>query len=55
MAKIFGNLHLILVVGLLLAIVVMMRFAPVAPIDPNGVMHWLHTFSASCGSGCSIT
>ena len=44
MAKIFGNLHLILIVGLLLAIIVMMRFAPIAPVDANNVMHWLHTF-----------
>jgi len=45
MAKIFGNLHLILVIGLLLAIIVMMRFAsPETPVDSNAVLHWLHTF-----------
>lgn len=44
MAKIFGNLHLILVVGLILAIIVMMKFAPVAPVDANNILHWLHTF-----------
>ena len=44
MAKIFGNLHLVLLVGLLLAIIVMMKFNPAVTVDANGVMHWLHTF-----------
>ena len=44
MAKIFGNLHLVLLIGLLLAIIVMMRFTDSAPVDVNSVMHWLHTF-----------
>ena len=44
MAKIFGNLHLVLLVGLLLAIIVMMKFAPVAPVDVNSILHWLHSF-----------
>ena len=44
MAKFFGNLHLVLVVGLVLAIGVMFAFAPSTPVDPNAVMHWLHTF-----------
>jgi uncharacterized membrane protein len=44
MAKFFGNLHLVLAVGLLLAIAVMMKWAPYAPVDLNSVTHWLHTF-----------
>lgn len=44
MAKLFGNLHLVLGVGLALAIVVMMAFAPSAPVDGNSIMRWLHLF-----------
>jgi uncharacterized membrane protein len=44
MAKLFGNLHLILVLGLVAAIAVMMAFAPSAPVDVMSVLHWLHTF-----------
>jgi uncharacterized membrane protein len=44
MAKFFGNLHLVLIVGLVLAIVVMMAFAPSAPVDVNSVFRWLHVF-----------
>jgi uncharacterized membrane protein len=44
MAKFFGNLHLVLGVGLVLAIVVMMQFAGSAPVDTNSVFRWLHTF-----------
>ena len=44
MAKLFGNLHLVLGIGLVLAIVVMMAFAPSAPVDINSVMRWLHLF-----------
>ncbi len=44
MAKFFGNLHLVLAVGLVLAIGVMIYFAPSAPVDANSVMHWLHAF-----------
>jgi uncharacterized membrane protein len=44
MAKFFGNLHLVLVVGLVLAIVVMMAFAPSAPVDVNSIFRWLHVF-----------
>ncbi len=44
MAKFFGNLHLVLAVGLVLAIVVMMQFGGSAPVDANAVLHWLHTF-----------
>jgi uncharacterized membrane protein len=44
MAKLFGNLHLVIVIGLVLAIIVMMAFAPSAPVDVNSVMRWLHLF-----------
>ncbi len=44
MAKLFGNLHLVLAVGLALAIVVMIAFAPSAPIDHNSLTRWLHLF-----------
>jgi uncharacterized membrane protein len=47
MAKFFGNLHLVLLTGLVLAIVVMYRFAGM----PDGrcrsmapVLSWLHVF-----------
>jgi len=44
MAKFFGNLHLVLLTGLVLAIVVMMQFAASAPVDANSVLRWLHAF-----------
>ncbi|MBV1687631.1 urate hydroxylase PuuD [Novosphingobium sp. G106] len=44
MAKLFGNLHLVLAIGLVLAIAVMMAFAPSAPVDVNSVFRWLHLF-----------
>jgi uncharacterized membrane protein len=44
MAKLFGNLHLVLVIGLVLAVVVMMAFAPSAPVDVNSIFRWLHLF-----------
>ncbi len=44
MAKLFGNLHLVLVIGLVLAIGVMIAFAPSAPVDANAVLRWLHVF-----------
>ncbi|MEO5586903.1 MAG: urate hydroxylase PuuD [Novosphingobium sp.] len=48
MAKLFGNLHLILVIGLVLAIAVMFGFAADpsagAPVDVNSVFRWLHVF-----------
>ena len=44
MTKFFGNLHLVLVVGLVAAIVVMMAFAPSAPVDGNSILRWLHLF-----------
>ena len=44
MAKFFGNLHLVLIVGLVLAVVVMVKFAGSAPVDANSVLRWLHVF-----------
>lgn len=44
MAKLFGNLNLVLAVGLALAVVVMLAFAPDAPVDVNSVFRWLHVF-----------
>ena len=48
MVKFFGNLHLVLVTGLVLAIVVMMAFVGwtgegAGPVT-NDVLHWLHLF-----------
>jgi uncharacterized membrane protein len=48
MAKFFGNLHLVLAVGLAIAIGVIICFEPWtgagAEEVTNDVMHWLHTF-----------
>lgn len=44
MAKLFGNLNLVLIVGLALAIVVMLAFMPDAPVDANSVFRWMHVF-----------
>lgn len=44
MAKFFGNLHLVLIVGLVLAVVVMVTIPGNPPVDVNGVLRWLHTF-----------
>ena len=44
MAKFFGNLHLVLVTGLVAAIVLMMGFTDSAPVDANSVLRWLHIF-----------
>ena len=48
MAKFFGNLHLVLVVGLVAAIVVIVAFAgwtgPDAKEMTNDVFRWLHAF-----------
>ena len=43
MAKFFGNLHLVLVVGVLLAIAVMFGLDAEA-VTANSVSRWLHTF-----------
>lgn len=44
MAKFFGNLHLVLFVGLVATIAVMLSYAPSAPVDANSVLRWLHVF-----------
>lgn len=46
MTKFFGNLHLVLVAGLVLAIIVMGHFASTAPVDANSILRWLHVFFA---------
>jgi len=44
MAKFFGNLHLVLVIGLVLAVLVMVQFSASATLDANSVLRWLHVF-----------
>lgn len=44
MAKLFANLNLVMLVGLVVAIVTMACFATTAPIDVNTVARWLHLF-----------
>jgi uncharacterized membrane protein len=44
MAKFFGNLHLVLGVGLLAAIAVMWHFGASTPVDGRSVLSWLHVF-----------
>lgn len=44
MAKLFGNLHLVLLIGLVAAIAVMLGFADSAPVDGNTIGRWLHLF-----------
>ena len=44
MAKFFGNLHLVLLAGVILAIAVMWHFGASAPVDANSVLRWLHVF-----------
>jgi uncharacterized membrane protein len=44
MAKFFGNLHLILGLGLLAAIIVMVGFSPDVALDVNNVFRWMHVF-----------
>ena len=44
MAKLFGNLHLVLVIGVVLAIAVMLSFQPDVPVTVNSVFRWLHVF-----------
>ncbi len=44
MAKFFGNLHLVLVVGLVAAIALMLAYGDSAPVDANAVLRWLHIF-----------
>ncbi len=42
MAKFFGNLNLVLAVGLAAAIGVMLCYAEIVPIDVNNLFHWMH-------------
>ncbi len=44
MAKLFGNLHLVLIVGLVAAIAVMVGFGDSTPITVNSIFRWLHLF-----------
>lgn len=44
MAKLFGNLNLVMIVGLALAIIVMLAFASDVRIDVNSIFRWLHVF-----------
>lgn len=44
MAKLFGNLHLVLAVGLVAAIVLMMAFNVDVPATANAITRWLHLF-----------
>ena len=48
MAKFFGNLHVVLVAGLVLTILVMYHFAGASdgalPINVSSVLRWLHVF-----------
>ncbi len=44
MAKFFGNLHLVLVVGLVLAIIVMVAYNPTVEVTGYGITLWLHVF-----------
>jgi uncharacterized membrane protein len=44
MAKFFGNLHLVLAVGVVAAILVMFGYSDSAPLGTVAVIHWMHTF-----------
>ncbi len=44
MAKFFGNLHLVLAVGLVAAIAVMLGYGNSVTVDVNSVFRWLHVF-----------
>ncbi len=44
MAKFFGNLHLVMLVGLLAAVATMFGFADTAMINSNTIARWLHLF-----------
>lgn len=44
MAKFFGNLHLVLVVGLVAAIAVMIGFGSEVTVNINSVFRWMHVF-----------
>jgi uncharacterized membrane protein len=44
MAKFFGNLNLVMIVGLIAAIAIIAGFGASAPVDVNSVTRWLHLF-----------
>lgn len=44
MGKFFGNIHAVLVAGLILTIIVMFEFRADTAVDVNSVMRWLHVF-----------
>ena len=44
MGKFFGNLNLVLVVGLLFAVAVIIGYAPEVPASLAGIFRWLHLF-----------
>lgn len=44
MAKLFGNLNLVLLVGLIAAIAVMFGYQPDVPLNVNTLFRWLHIF-----------
>ena len=44
MAKLFGNLHLVLAVGVVAALALMFGFAESVAIDGNSIGRWLHLF-----------
>ncbi|MCW1382816.1 urate hydroxylase PuuD [Novosphingobium sp. KCTC 2891] len=44
MAKFFGNLHLVLAVGLVAAIALMFAYSPDVAVTVNSVFRWLHVF-----------
>jgi uncharacterized membrane protein len=44
MAKFFGNLHLVLGIGLVAALIVMVGFSPDVALNLNTVTRWLHIF-----------
>ena len=44
MLKFFGNLHAVLVAGLIATVVMMLYFSGFVAIDVNGVFRWLHVF-----------
>jgi len=44
MAKLFGNLQLVVIVGLIAAIALMAAFGASAPVNVSSVFRWLHLF-----------
>ena len=44
MAKLFGNLQLVMVIGLLAAVAVILSFGSSAPINANSIISWMHVY-----------